>query len=144
MLNKQSSEMLLNIQHQQLLELKDLLIAEKDILQKQTTPDELTLITEQKATLLQAIETTDKTLSQHNEFLEKRAAGEYSEQLAVIENTLIECKNLNQVNGSIIQHSTLAVERMKSSLLENHNRMSMTYDNKGKKSAGLSSLDLKA
>ena len=64
--------------------------------------------------------------------------------LADIEACLVRCKKQNQINGLIIHQSQLSVERMKTSLLENHNKSSMTYDSKGKTSGGLSSLGLKA
>jgi flagella synthesis protein FlgN len=83
-------------------------------------------------------------ISRHVEFAQDKAAGKFDLQLAEIESLLLTCKKQNQVNGQIIQQSQLAVERMKTTLLENHSKSSMTYDEKGKKSSGLSSLDLKA
>jgi flagellar biosynthesis protein FlgN len=57
---------------------------------------------------------------------------------------LARCQKQNVVNGSIIQQSQLAVERMKTSLLDNHNKSAVTYNEGGKKYASLSSLNLKA
>ena len=127
----------------QLLQLESIIDAEKDILQLQN-PENLTDITAQKNQLLLDIQSLDQTLEQSMIFKEEKSQGAYQAQLSSIEETLIRCKEKNQINGDIINHSQLAVERMKTSLLQNHNKSSMTYDNKGKTSGGLSSLGIKA
>lgn len=116
---------------------------EKDVLKKQN-PDELIEITDKKNQLLLAIQTLDKQFEQSILFKKEKSQGLYADQLDLIEETLIRCKDKNHVNGQIIAQSQLAVERMKTSLLQNHNKSSMTYDNKGKTSGGLSSLEIKA
>jgi flagella synthesis protein FlgN len=130
-------------QLQNLQQLEELLSAEKEVLQKHN-PDALVEITEQKNSLLQTIQQFDEQNSQVPLFKDEIASGNHSELLAEIEATLLRCKDMNHVNGQVIQQSSLAVERMKNSLLENHNRSSMTYDSKGKTSGGLSSLGIKA
>jgi flagella synthesis protein FlgN len=134
---------LLNQQHKQLTELVELIANEKLILQ-QHNPDALLLISQEKNTLLIAIEALDHQISQDKGFAQEKSAGKLTKALADISSLLEHCKQQNIVNGQIIQQSQLAVERMKTSLLENHNKNAITYDNKGKKSAGLSSLGLKA
>jgi len=111
---------------------------------KKHNPDALVEVTEQKNVLLQTIQEFDEQNSQIPLFKDEIASGNHSEVLAEIEKILLRCKDMNHVNGQVIQQSSLAVERMKNSLLENHNRSSMTYDNKGKTSGGLSSLGIKA
>jgi len=130
-------------QLQNLQQLEELLSVEKAVLQKHN-PDALVEITEQKNVLLQTIQEFDRQNSQSPLFKEEIASGTHNEIIAEIEATLLRCKNMNHVNGQIIQQSSLAVERMKNSLLENHNRSSMTYDSKGKTRGGLSSLGIKA
>jgi flagella synthesis protein FlgN len=130
-------------QLQNLQQLEELLSAEKEVLKKHN-PDALVEITEQKNILLQTIQEFDEQNSQIPLFKDEIASGNHSDLLAEIESTLLRCKDMNHVNGQVIQQSSLAVERMKNSLLENHNRSSMTYDNKGKTSGGLSSLGIKA
>ncbi len=127
----------------QLTQLEALLTTEKDILQQQN-PDALITITSEKNNLLVAIQEIDNAIGQSFEFKQEKLAGNFSQELAEIENTLLRCKKQNQVNGLIIHQSQLSVERMRTSLLENHNKSSMTYDNKGKTSGGLSSLGIKA
>lgn len=138
-----SASALLNHQINQLNDLERLLKDEYEILQ-QHNPDKLVALSELKNTLLVEIESTDKLLANNNQFLEGNKAGQYATELETIENTLAECKNLNFVNGEIIQKSQVSIARMKTTLLENHTKSTLTYDNKGKTSGGLSSLDIKA
>jgi flagella synthesis protein FlgN len=116
---------------------------EKVILQQQN-PDKLSEVTEEKNQLLLSIQTLDSQLAQSLQFKKEKAEGVFTEQLSSIEAILLRCKDKNFVNGQIIEQSQLAVERMKTSLLQNHNKSSMTYDNKGKTNGGLSILEVKA
>lgn len=134
---------LLTQQNNQLIELEHLLKDEYEIL-KQHSPDKLIAVNKLKNELLVKIDATDKLLASDAQFVEDKKNGNYSEELKAIENILLNCKNSNQVNGEIIHKSQLSVERMRTTLLENHTRSTLTYDNKGKTSGGLSSLDLKA
>lgn len=127
----------------QLQQLEIIIDNEKNILQKQN-PNLLIEVTEKKNQLLIAIQTLDQEFEQSLQFKKEKADGLFTEQLSIIEATLLRCKDKNHVNGQIIAHSQLAVERMKTSLLQNHNKSSMTYDSKGKTSGGLSSLIIKA
>ena len=130
-------------QLQNLQQLEELLQVEKEVLQKQN-PDALVDVTNKKNLLLQTIQDFDQQNAQAPLFKDEITSGVHDEALAIIEATLLRCKDMNHVNGQVIQQSSLAVERMKNSLLENHNRSSMTYDSKGKTSGGLSSLGIKA
>jgi len=134
---------LLEKQLAQLQQLEVIIDSEKDILQQQD-PEKLVEISEQKNQLLIAIQTLDQQFEQSPQFKQEKAQGLFTDILENIETTLLRCKDKNQVNGQIIQQSQLAVERMKTSLLQNHNKASMTYDNKGKTSGGLSSIGIKA
>ncbi|REL30308.1 flagella synthesis protein FlgN [Thalassotalea euphylliae] len=137
------SQQLLNKQLEQLTALEQLLNDEKELL-TQRDPEALNTLTEQKKVLLEAIEGLDANISKNPQFLADKAQNLLDDSLEEIQATLLRCQELNVINGQVITHSQLAVERMKTTLLERHNRSSMTYDNKGKKHAGLSSLDIKA
>lgn len=137
------SNELLAQQHQQLTALAKIIADEKQVLQKHN-PHALLEISQEKNTLLLAIQKLDQEIAQNQRFAQDKAAGKLTEQLIEITELLTYCQQQNLVNGQIIQQSQLAVERMKTSLLESHNKNAITYDNKGKKSAGLSSLGLKA
>jgi len=137
------SKELLTQQLAQLQELEQVIIEEKLILQLHQ-PNDLLQISEKKNQLLLSIQNLDQQIIINQAFAQDKAAGFISQELAEIESLLTLCQQKNQVNGQIIAQSQLAVERMKTSLLENHNKTSVTYDNKGKKSGGLSSIGLKA
>lgn len=141
--NEPLSHGLLTQQHQQLTELVQIIANEKLILQ-QHDPEALLVISQEKNTLLLAIQQLDQTIGLDQVFAQEKAAGKLTDQLTKITDLLTHCQEQNLVNGQIIQQSQLAVERMKTSLLENHNNTAITYNSKGKKSAGLSSLGLKA
>ncbi|MFT6419188.1 MULTISPECIES: flagellar export chaperone FlgN [unclassified Colwellia] len=143
MSEKITPQQLISQQLSQLMQLETLLNTEKDVLQKQN-PDALISITSDKNNLLIAIQEIDNAIGQSFEFKQEKLAGNFDTELADIEACLVRCKKQNQINGLIIHQSQLSVERMKTSLLENHNKSSMTYDSKGKTSGGLSSLGLKA
>ncbi len=130
-------------QHQQLTLLAQIIANEKQILQ-QHDPQKLLTISQEKNTLLLDIQQLDQEIGQNQGFAQDKAAGKLTQELGGITELLNHCQQQNRVNGQIIQQSQLAVERMKTSLLESHNKNAITYDKKGKKSAGLSSLGLKA
>jgi len=138
----QSKELLAQ-QHAQLQELEQIISDEKLVLQ-QHQPNALLQISAKKNQLLISIQSLDQQIGVNQAFAQDKAAGFLSKELADIENLLALCQQKNLVNGQIIAQSQLAVERMKTSLLESHNKTSVTYDNKGKKSGGLSSIGLKA
>lgn len=142
-MNDVTSSGLLKKQYLQLTALAQVISDEKTILQ-QHDPDALLMISEKKNTLLLSIQELDDFISKNQQFAQDKAAGKLTEKLNKIAELLTSCQQQNLVNGQIIQQSELAVERMKTSLLENHNKNAITYDNKGKKSAGLSSLGIKA
>jgi flagella synthesis protein FlgN len=134
---------LLSQQLSQLIALEAVIDDEKHLLQGQD-PILLSQISEDKNQLLLAIDSLDKLFAQRVNFFKEKQAGLHEQQLTEIESALIRCKNKNTVNGQIIQHSQLAIERMKTSLLQQHNKSSITYDSKGKTSGGLNSLGIKA
>jgi flagella synthesis protein FlgN len=143
MSEKITPQQLVTHQLSQLAQLEALLNTEKEILQQQD-PDALIKITADKNALLLAIQDVDNAIGQSFEFKQEKLAGNFSNELAEIKASLERSKKQNQVNGLIIHQSQIAVDRMKTSLLVNHNKSSMTYDNKGKTSSGLSSLGIKA
>jgi flagella synthesis protein FlgN len=130
-------------QLEQIQLLSSLLAKENEVLQ-QHSPDALIEITTQKNELLLAIQQLDQHLALHQEFQKSKNEGQHQDVIDKIADSLEQCKKQNIINGQIIQHSQLAVEKMKTSLLESHSKSSMTYDSTGKKSGGLSSIGIKA
>lgn len=138
-----TSNSLLEQQLAQLSQLEDILLQETEVL-KQHSPEALTKVTQLKNQLLADIQSLDQTFGTSPQFLQQKATGELDGMLNQIEESLSRCKELNSINGQIIAQSQLAIERMKSSLLDNQDKSSMTYNAKGKKHVGLSSLGIKA
>jgi len=134
---------LISQQLSQLQELEQIITDEKLILQ-QHQPNALLKVSEQKNLLLIAIQDLDKNISLNQAFSIDKKAGFLDEKLTEIEDLLHLCQQKNKINGQIIAQSQLAVQRMKTTLLESNNKSSMTYDSKGNKSGGLSSIDMKA
>lgn len=143
MSNLSNSNQFLAQQLIQLTELENLLNTERNILQ-QHNPDKLIAITNEKNNLLISIEDLDKQVSVNTQFLQEKSEGLHNEQIQQLTTLLLRCKDLNHVNGQIIQKSNLAVERMKTSLLESQNKSSLTYNSKGKTSGSLRSTGFKA
>lgn len=137
------SEQLLEQQLNQLSSLLGLIEQEKEVLQEHS-PEALTHVAEQKNALLLSVQEIDEKISQSPNFAQEKASGVHQEILDKIAGLLKQCKEANTVNGLIIQQSQIAVEKMKTSLLEKSSKTSMTYDNKGKTSGGLKSLGIKA
>ena len=134
---------ILNQQNTQLCELERLLKDEHEVLQ-QHSPDKLIKVNQLKNALLTQIDSTDKLLASNTHFVEDKRNGLYTKELEAIEVILLNCKDLNKINGEIIHKSQISIERMRTTLLENHTKSTLTYDNKGKTSGGLSSLNIKA
>ena len=143
MQNDLPSQPLIAKQLVQLQQLNQLLSDEKAILQLHN-PEKLTILTQQKNNLLLAIQSLDDEIGKNTQFAHDKANGLFIEELLDIKKLLASCQQKNLMNGQIIQQSQLSVERLKTSLLENHNKSSVTYDSKGKKAGGLNSLNLKA
>lgn len=138
-----TSNQQLEQQLNQLSQLERLLVQEKEVLQNRD-PDAVLEISKQKNALLADIQTLDQAIATSPSFAEQKSTGLLDTQLSDIDACLNRCKTLNEVNGQIIAHSQIAIDRITSSLLENRDKASMTYDSKGKKHVGLSSLGIKA
>lgn len=136
-------EAIINKQLLQVQQLEQILLQEKEILQQQN-PEALVDISNKKTDLLTVINATDISSKESPNYQALLAEPSFSEIFANIENCLAHCKELNSVNGMIIQQSSLAIERLQSELLENRSGSSMTYDNKGKKNGGLMGKGIKA
>ncbi len=134
---------ILNQQNTQLCELEHLLKDEYEVLQHHN-PSKLTDVNKLKNELLIKIDETDKLLASNTQFIEDKKNGLYADELHAIENILLSCKDLNQVNGAVVQKSQISIERMRNTLLENNTKSTLTYDSKGKTSGGLNRLGIKA
>jgi len=137
------SQELLAQQFSQLQELEQVINDEKIILQ-QHQPEALIQVSNKKNQLLLSIQNLDQQISVNQAFAQDKAAGLLTQELAKIESLLKLCQQKNQVNGQIIAQSQLAVERMKTSLLESHSKTSKMKNFDCVVVGGLSSIGLKA
>lgn len=133
----------LNQQNTQLCQLERLLKDEYEVLQHHN-PSKLTDINKLKHALLTQIDSTDKLLANTTQFVTDKKNGLYTDELQAIETILLNCKDLNQINGEIVQKSQISIERMRTTLLENNTKSTLTYDSKGKTSGGLNRVGIKA
>jgi flagella synthesis protein FlgN len=137
-----SAELLEN-QQTNLRNLLDVLHAEKKILGL-NNPQQLTEIIVQKNELLTTIQSTDNRLSEDSKFSVDVKNGKYSDELSKIDQLLTECKTLNNINGAIVGQSQITINRVRTTILENQGRSSLTYDGKAKTSTGVNTLNIKA
>lgn len=134
---------LIEQQHSQLDQLFSLLNQETDIL-KVNDIDALVEVAQQKQVLLEDIQTLDQTIGTSPSFKAAKEQGLLDEVLANVESLLAQCKSINEINGKVIAQSQSAIDRLKSALMNNRGKASMTYDAKGQLNAGLSSVGIKA
>lgn len=120
-----------------------ILSAEKNVLQ-QHSPSALTNISQEKSDLLTEIDALDKQCKALPNYETHLISSKYSALLLSIKEALQACQKLNTVNGMIIEHSSLAIERMQNKLLESRSGSSITYTNKGKKRGGTLGKSIKA
>ena len=89
-----TSNELLTQQHQQLTALAQIIANEKQILQ-QHDPHALLTISQEKNTLLIAIQQLDQTIGQNQRFAQDKAAGKLTQELAEITELLTHCQQQN-------------------------------------------------
>ncbi|MFT5755386.1 MAG: flagella synthesis protein FlgN [Alteromonadaceae bacterium] len=134
---------LLDKQEAELNKLHALLNNEFDVLKKR----ELELLENtaiEKEACLNGINQLDQSIKQLSSFDELTQDENHSEQVARIIMLLGECKELNEVNGQIINNSQIAMNRFKMMLQKSIANNSMTYDEKGRTNVKTTSIGIKA
>jgi len=123
---------LVDQQHAHLAVLKQIILKEKGAL-------------EQKSKCLQALKANDDFLANHSDKSLLTEQAELSAKMAVVKEALIECKDLNAQNASLIEMNLASLNRFAQALQASRNATTLTYNDKGKTST-FSSLgnDLKA
>ncbi|MFV7784370.1 MULTISPECIES: flagella synthesis protein FlgN [Shewanella] len=120
-------------QHKLLDNLKQTIESEKAALIAQDA-DQLLRLANEKAELLNEIKLGDIELAAHPEL------GRLTQEPALIalvddaKQALAECKQLNEQNAALIEHSMASVNRFSQALQASRNANSLTYDGKGKTS----------
>ncbi|MCG9755920.1 flagellar protein FlgN [Shewanella insulae] len=120
-------------QHKLLDSLKLTITAEKDALIAQDA-DQLLHLANEKAQLLNEIKLGDTELAAHPELGRLTQEPQLITQIDDAKQALAECKQLNEQNAALIEHSMASVNRFSQALQASRNANSLTYDGKGKTS----------
>ncbi|BDA59851.1 flagellar protein FlgN [Shewanella xiamenensis] len=135
---------LVDQQHAHLAVLKQIILKETGALVDQNA-DLLLSLAEKKSKCLQALKANDDFLANHSDKSLLTEQAELSAKMAVVKEALIECKDLNAQNASLIEMNLASLNRFAQALQASRNATTLTYNDKGKTST-FSSLgnDLKA
>lgn len=121
----------LNQQQAQLDALLLLLQQELDALSGRDV-EQLDLLTNQKALLLQQIQATDHALGQQSNLADYIDTDWFKQSVSNLDLQLEQCKAQTQVNQQVLDHSQLTLTRLKNELLSAKGKSGLTYTNKGK------------
>lgn len=135
---------LVDLQQDHLIQLKQLIDAEKGALENQDA-DLLLSLASKKATILRSIQDNDAQLSRHEHANLLDEDEHLKMKVLSAKSLLSECQQLNSANSHLIELNIASINRLSQALQASRNTNSMTYDDKGKTSSS-SSLgnDLKA
>ena len=138
--------LLLNQQLQQLVQMNELLLSEREAFIKRQSA-EIEQINQQKLTILDSLKQTDAQIT--SQFSENDFNTPQIQSLKKdIDQQLIALKQQNQVNGKIIAHSQVSLNMLKDILTSGiggkKDRSAMTYDQAGHKSSRLKGRAIKA
>lgn len=134
---------LLKQQHQQLVQLNELLLLEREAFAGRS-PQQVEQVSQQKMAALDSLQTTDKQISD-NFSQDDFNSEDIIAIKAEIDNTLSDLKHQNEVNGKILQHKQLGANMLKEILIGSRkDKSATTYNQLGKKSNTLKSRPIKA
>lgn len=124
---------LLDTQNQTLVQLKQLISAEKAALEKQDA-DQLLALSKDKTQCLFNMKTTDEKLANHPHHTLITTDVELAQKVAQAKSILAECKDINSQNASLIELNIASLNRFAQALQASRNASSLTYNDKGKTS----------
>ena len=135
---------LVDQQHAHLAVLKQIILKEKGALADQNA-DLLLSLASEKSQCLKDLKANDDILAAHSDKTQLTLQTELIHKMDIIKTALIECKELNEQNASLIEMNLASLNRFAQALQASRNATSLTYNDKGKTST-ISSLgnDLKA
>lgn len=135
---------LVDQQHAHLAVLKQIILKEKGALADQNA-DLLLSLASEKSQCLKVLKANDDILAAHSDKTQLTLQTELIHKMDIIKTALIECKELNEQNASLIEMNLASLNRFAQALQASRNATSLTYNDKGKTST-ISSLgnDLKA
>lgn len=106
--------------------------------------EQLDLLTRQKTSLLEQIQTTDQALSQQSNLADCLDTSWFKDSVSQLESLLTQCKAQTQVNQQVLDHSQLTLSRLKNEILSAKGKSGLTYTNKGKPSVDNKGSGIKA
>lgn len=135
---------LVDQQHAHLAVLKQIILKERGALVDQNA-DLLLSLANEKSQCLKALKANDELLANHSDQSQLTQQPHLSHKMAEVKLALVECKELNEQNASLIDMNLASLNRFAQALQASRNATSLTYNDKGKTST-ISSLgnDLKA
>lgn len=135
--------LLLEQQFQQLVQLNELLLLERDALASRH-PQQVVDITKQKSTALDKLQQTDRQISERFQPADFDSDDIHALK-AKIDAELLNLKQLNEVNGKILKHKQLSNEQLQELIIGTRkDKTATTYNQLGKKSNTLKSRPIKA
>ncbi|MCG9697179.1 flagellar protein FlgN [Shewanella sp. Isolate11] len=120
-------------QYELLTQLKTVIEAEKAALIDQDA-DRLLALANEKSQLLNEIISGDEGLSNHPDKALLTSQADLISQVDDSKQLLEQCKQLNALNTSLIEHSMASISRFSQALQVSRNASSLTYDGKGRTS----------
>lgn len=89
-------------------------------------------LTQQKADVLQLLQTADEQISQVPELESCKQQDWFKQQVAALDTVLEACKRQNDINQQTLEQSQLTLARFKTELLASRGKSGLTYTAKGK------------
>lgn len=135
--------LLLRQQHEQLVQLNELLLLEREAFAGRS-PQQVNQVTEQKTAALDALQATDKQLSD-NFSKDDFQSDDILTLKHQIEDELKTLKHNNEVNGKILQHKQVNNEQLRELIIGTRkDKTATTYDQLGKRTNTLKGRAIKA
>ncbi len=93
---------------------------------------EIETIAKQKMTLIEQLRTTDQRIASHPHVNQLNEDESLSQLVAEIQSIILDCQQVNQVNGESLSRAQLSFNKLNNMLQHSHGKIGMTYNAGGK------------
>ncbi len=93
---------------------------------------EIETIAKQKMTLIDQLRTTDQRIASHPHVNQLTEDENLSQVVAQIQSIVLDCQQVNQVNGESLSRAQLSFNKLNNMLQHSHGKIGMTYNAGGK------------
>ncbi|HHF2915337.1 molecular chaperone [Vibrio parahaemolyticus] len=93
---------------------------------------EIESIAKQKMTLIDQLRTTDQRIASHPHVNQLTADEHLSQVVAQIQSIVLDCQQVNKVNGESLSRAQLSFNKLNNMLQRTHGKVGMTYNAGGK------------